>query len=130
MSNIFNCSVDIMREINNQIEINKSLQKTYEKFGDTTNANRCWDANLALLRLSDKIDNITLQYDISVTDCLESNSFIWTLQREIGKMLDSIISWGYHYVMRDSKKLKAQYRELEYMYEYVNIAAKKHNVYV
>ncbi len=130
MNNVFDCSIDIMHTVNHQIELNKRLQKTYESVGDTTNANRCWDANIALLRLSDKIDDITMRYDISVTDCLESNSFVWTLQREIGKMIDSIMGWGYHYVMRDSRKLKAQFRELEYIYEYVNIAAKKHNVYV
>lgn len=130
MNNVFDCSIDIMHTINHQIALNDRLRKTYESVGDTVNANRCWDANLVLLRLSDRIDNITLRYDISVTECLESNSFVWTLQQEIARMIDSILACGYHYVMRDSRKLKAQFRELEYIYEYVNIAAKKHDVYV
>lgn len=129
-NNVFIVSKNLMHKINDDIETFKALNKTYEKVGDIENADRCFDSLLILAKLSDHIDSYIDRHDCTIYDTLCSNSFIWHMQSRIGRMIDTIMVNGYHYVMRDSVKLKAQFRALESIYDYIFIIAKEHDVYV
>ena len=131
-TNEFAVSVSLINRINSDIELYSQLEDNYiECLHDVKNANRCYEYRRALIELSIEIDRITAkQYtNISVYDILASESFIWHMQNYIGKKIDYIMSFGYHYVMRDSSKLRNQFHMYETIYNHINTMCKAYNVY-
>lgn len=131
-SNVFAVNVSLINLINSDIELYAQLEDNYiECLHDRKNANRCYDYRCALIKLSIEIDRITAkQYsNISVYDILASESFVWHMQNYIGKQIDYIMSFGFHYVMRDSSKLRNQFHMYKTVYEHINRMCKAYNVY-
>ena len=128
---VFTVSKLILHYINDTYALYNTLQDNYETLThDKKNANRCYHYQLALAELSDHIDSYVLKYEnVSVTECLESNSFIWHIQCHIGRMIDGIMINGYHYIMRDSQKLRDMLQMYEIVYNQINIYCDIHRVY-
>ena len=132
--NSFDCAVDIMHFINDNIATYKELEDNWlEQMGDYENANRCFYYRQALANVSDDIDALVHHgcsvLGLDVAAILDCPSFIWSLQTRIAKHIDYINSWGYQYVMRDSAMLRHQLHMYECIYAYTVSACKKYNVY-
>lgn len=128
---VFTVSKLILHMINDEYALYVELQHNYETLTtDRVSASRCYHYRMVCAELRDHIDAYVLKYDnVSVTDCLESNSFIWHMQWHIGKMIDSIMSNGYHYVMRDSAKLRDSYKMYERIYNQITEFCRIWHVY-
>lgn len=131
-SNEFAVSVSLINRINSDIDLYAQLEDNYiECLHDVKNANRCYEYRRALIEVSIEIDRITTkQYDnLSVYDILASESFILHMQNFISKKIDFIMSFGFHYVMRDSAKLRNQYHMYKSIYDHINTMCRAYNVY-
>ena len=130
-TNEFAVAVSLINLINSDIELYSHLEDTYIEYThDRRNANRCYDYRCALIELSAEIDRITSQYkNLSAYDVLASESFVCHMQNFIGKKIDYIMSFGFHYVMRDSTRLRNQFHMYKSVYEHINRMCKAYNVY-
>lgn len=132
-NNSFDCAVDIMNFINDNIDTYKRLEDNWlEQMGDYENANRCFYYRQALANVSDDIDSIIHHHAIHGLDVytiLDCPSFIWSLQSRIAKHIDYINGWGYQYIMRGSAMLRHKLYMYECIYEYTVSACKHYNVY-
>lgn len=117
--NILHANLSFINYINNTIDMYKLLENNYiEICNDYENADRCYQYRIALSIVSDEFDRYCLPYEnVSVWDYLNSNCVIWHMQSFIGKRIDQIMSWGYHYIMHDSTKLKNQLDMYEHIYD-------------
>lgn len=129
--NIFAVSVSLINRINSDMELYAQLEDNYlEILVDSDDSNRCYCYRVALATISDEIDKFVLKYEnVSVTEALECNSFIWHMQWFIGRCIDNIISNGYQYVRRDSAKLRHMLHMYECIYDHIETMCKAYSVY-
>lgn len=131
-NNVLSANLSFVHYINSTMDMYKDIEDNYiEICGDYDNADRCYQYRIALSIVSDEFDRYSLQYeDVSIWDYLNSNSTIWHMQSFIGKQIDAIMSWGYHYIMRYCPKLRNQLHMYECIYEEIKRICKTWDVYV